>query len=769
MPITTTSNTRAIDGHSPSRLCLALLFALLVSAVLLIAGIGIRRQDARIVPGSKINLSSNFQNQTASATPTPESLSASQPPDDIPTATTTPSSTAGLIYINFDNVSSPTLITNQYPPAVFSTISGWWVEAHSRAYYGSSSPNYLDRGPYVYLHGYAPLYVDFTSPVNNLKFYVVGADNFNTIAQINIYQNKTLTATRNLSGMGTPFSPVLIDLGAAGFNNITRIEIGSINDPNGIGFDDFSFTVAQPSPTPTPAASPTPTPPPPPTNVKATPDEGEIFVSWAPSQGAAWYIIKRTEQQSAGSTNATASESSAFLPINSSFFCNGVSIPCIYEDDNSGTGLSSEIIYSYVVAAANNSGTSADSSPPASNRPLPTGCESSATPIPSPEIISRHGWNMLVTVTNDEGVRLSNVSLNGRLMAERISVPYYRIDSYTVGKPEVGVKRGELKPNSSDASLRSKLFSFNVVRDDPNRLIIKAVYNIDRIPGTPKACLNVIQYFEFYRAGVTGICEPSGQVPCASFRPAVQYVFNGRQREFLRSLNIPQRHHYQVNGVSANAVGLFRDADSSPLSNIFSGYLIFEKKVNPLGAETWNQLVLPFGRDAHTWDNFHQTCNARVDEPLINAGCLECLHMHWRWGKHLGFQGLGYPIIPPGSTQAVDMAVVRYRQNEEHPFDYGQLMNGESIYTNTPQDVVFWYSPTGFLSADTFFSHYAWFNPNNPQCDTSPITSANVNDNEAQNRPVSLKFGDAYECGSTAFEFYDANEVGPLPAGYVAL
>jgi hypothetical protein len=74
-------------------------------------------------------------------------------------------------------------------------------------------------------HGYAPLYVDFTSPVNNLKFYVVGADNSTVIAQVSIFQNRTYTTTLNMFGRGDAFTPVLIDLGSSGFNDITRIEI----------------------------------------------------------------------------------------------------------------------------------------------------------------------------------------------------------------------------------------------------------------------------------------------------------------------------------------------------------------------------------------------------------------------------------------------------------------------------------------------------------------------------------------------------------------
>ncbi len=300
---------------------IAILFVLLVGLTVL-GGIGTRRQFAGRAPGATVEAeqptrypeklshvgptSSSFAGAallptpTPTGTPAPQSLSPFHPPDFIQASTpTTPSAIAGQVIINFDEFSSRTTITNQYPPAVFSTQSPWYVEAHNFAYYGSTFPNYLDRGPYEFPHGYAPLYIDFTSPVNNLRFWIVGADNNTVIGQISIHQNRTYSTTLNMVGRGNAFTPVLIDPGSAGYNNITRIEIVNINDPNGIGFDDFSFTTTTPTPTPTPSVSPTPAPNSPPlapTLLSAVAGDEEVSLQWTSSQTATSYKVKQVTE-----------------------------------------------------------------------------------------------------------------------------------------------------------------------------------------------------------------------------------------------------------------------------------------------------------------------------------------------------------------------------------------------------------------------------------------------------------------------------------------
>jgi uncharacterized repeat protein (TIGR01451 family) len=718
-------------------------------------------------------------------------------------ATTTPSATEGQIYINFDEVPSPTVITNQYPPAVFSTDSPWYVEAHSRAFYGSSSPNYLDRGPYVQPHGYAPLYVDFASPVNNLKFYVVGADNSSVIAQVSIFQNRTFTTTLNMVGRGNAFTPVLIDLGSAGYNNITRIEIVNINDPNGIGFDDFSFTTAPP-PSPTPTPTPAPIQPAAPTNVKATPDEAQILISWSPSQGASSYTIKRSQTASSTSTSAPAPESPFFVPISSPFFCNGVSIPCVFNDN----GLDSTLTYSYVISATNNVGTSPDSNPPASAKPLPKpGCSASSTPTPTSGSVNNYGWTMNYGFTSNDGLVISEVYLNGKRMAKQMSVPYFWITTYTASNSNLVRTRGELTPAGTGSSMRSRLVNYKINPSDSDKILIQADYAIDQIPGTPGACLNITQKYEFYREGASppdlvGPCEPSDTVhPCNKFRPMIDYSFHGGNGEFLSSLNTPIRLHFQNTESSGNTVALTRDFDTL-LEAARHLSVPFKTVFNPLTNSWHSQVVVrqsPFNPDknANTVDNFHQT-NDKISVilpglkgftptvppiPIVApAGCPECVHFHWRWSSFLSGPNFrnGIPIIPPGSDQAVDIQVNPFTNVFEnfHPTDYYQLFNAKDPLRNPakgvhePYDVVLWYSPTGFANNDKFFWHTAWFTPIRLQGSNPVSVQPSTNSSgltSFQDGPVSIVFGSVYEPGNATFDSYDLSTLPPLPPGYAAL
>ncbi len=376
---------------------------------------------------------------------------------------------------------------------MFSTVPGWYLLAHDQfgaGFYGSSSPNILDHGPLVYPHGNVPLYVDFTSPVNNLRFYILAVDdNRPAIAQLNIFQNKLQTTTLNVPGFGNAFAPVSVNL--ASYNNITRIEVLNITDRNGIGYDDFTFTIAPPpSPTPTPIPSPSATPPTP-TNVKGTPDEEEISVSWTPSSGAGWYTVERAESVPQ-SANVAATESLNFAPIDPVFYCS--TSPCVFKDNDSGAGLSTEKLYSYVVSASNAAGSSARSTPSDPVEPLPKpGCDASLkSPTQAEGSRTRHGWLMNYRFSGDSGLELSNISLNGRLMAEWMSAPYFEITAYNSADPNQYPRtRGQLYLNGAnpDGSLHSTLTRYQINPEDSYKLLMEATYKIDHIPGAPKACL----------------------------------------------------------------------------------------------------------------------------------------------------------------------------------------------------------------------------------------------------------------------------------------
>ena len=143
-----------------------------------------------------------LQNQTS--TSDQSQRESNQPePGNVLYQTSASASVSSEAWINFDTfqngsiVPSGTIITSQYAPAIFSTDSSHYCVALSGQNYGSSLPNRLTRGPSSPSnYGYAPLYVDFTQPVNNLRFYILAADDYRAgIAKINVFQNNSLTSS----------------------------------------------------------------------------------------------------------------------------------------------------------------------------------------------------------------------------------------------------------------------------------------------------------------------------------------------------------------------------------------------------------------------------------------------------------------------------------------------------------------------------------------------------------------------------------------------
>lgn len=72
--------------------------------------------------------------------------------------------------------------------------------------------------------------------------------------KVNIYRNNQFAQQITLQAYCFPYLSCYADL--RGFNNVTAIEIHSINDVNGLGFDDFSFALGGTAPTPIPTPTP---------------------------------------------------------------------------------------------------------------------------------------------------------------------------------------------------------------------------------------------------------------------------------------------------------------------------------------------------------------------------------------------------------------------------------------------------------------------------------------------------------------------------------
>ncbi|HYY56657.1 MAG TPA: Ig-like domain-containing protein [Pyrinomonadaceae bacterium] len=434
-------------------------------------------------------------------------------------------------------------------------------------------------------------------------------------------------------------------------------------------------------------------------------------------------------------------------------------------------------------------------------------CDCEVIARPAPQTVTGPGtdpnkqWSMQVEVSDNDGLVLRNVKLGQRYMAERISVPYFTLQTSLFAK-----QRGELKPDSSDSSARSRLISYYTFSDN-EKLVVEATYLIDQIPATATSCLHITQRYEFYNEGFG--CEPSATLPCSRWKPIVKYHFYG-QGEIV-NLNIAQRQHLSVDGIPDNTVGLFKDCDYPGLCHPTEGGIVgslgFEKKFNPLYVE-WSDRAVTGGQATNKWDNIHQTNLGIVEEPglspdtepslhFVGPGCPECVHSHWRWGAIQGeaFNNGKILEISPSSKQDFDFGVVRYRAGEEDPNDFKDLLqspefirttsiagrNPLQVYRNfAPEDTVLWYSATGSQIVDSFFGFGSFFSSSNgskllyggnnglaSQMRSGPATSSSPSSlTLEQDGLISILATNTYTDGPTTVAAFDASIVGPLPTGY---
>ncbi|HZW09885.1 MAG TPA: hypothetical protein VFF69_08270 [Phycisphaerales bacterium] len=143
------------------------------------------------------------------------------------------------VEINFDDLASNTIVTNQYPEATFSSVAG--VDNMAFGFATADTPPNILCTPGCL----EDTYVDFTNPVNDLSFWAIEANVAGVTAQFNVFENGALSGTVDLVSSGGIGNNEFVDLSS--FSNVTRVEIVNIlNDAgneNGIGWDTFRFTV----------------------------------------------------------------------------------------------------------------------------------------------------------------------------------------------------------------------------------------------------------------------------------------------------------------------------------------------------------------------------------------------------------------------------------------------------------------------------------------------------------------------------------------------
>jgi len=145
------------------------------------------------------------------------------------------------VVINFDELTSDTPVTNQYATHALFTTDSVPATADAAVEVGQSEPNFLIAGSaFDTMH---PLYVDFTTPVSNLRFNALAIEDTGTIATVRVLSGTNLLGTVDVQGKGTDRTPVPVDVSA--YDGVTRIEVVDITDLYGIDYDDFAFDAAQ--------------------------------------------------------------------------------------------------------------------------------------------------------------------------------------------------------------------------------------------------------------------------------------------------------------------------------------------------------------------------------------------------------------------------------------------------------------------------------------------------------------------------------------------
>ena len=392
--------------------------------------------------------------------------------------------------------------------------------------------------------------------------------------------------------------------------------------------------------------------------------------------------------------------------------------------------------YFYVVSAVK-SGVESPNSNEIPAQVLQTCGYKTFTPRPSPRAVTHFDWAMRTEVSDKDGLVIRDLALNGRYLTNMMSVPYVNV---FVKQPDGFLRtlRVELTPDNSNPTphdpsrVRARLIAYNpnYTDTDSNGRILSGVmasYIVDHLFPGSVSCLKITQKYLFgFRE--EGGCELSSTLPCARFYPKVEYDFDGKGRETLMSIVIPQRLHHRIEDQPASTVGLFRDCDALPLFsfsdprpfpclNVASPLesQVFEKVEHPVREER-QDLVVSGGRDQRAWDNVHQTNKNLVGGPFpadLNlservehgqlGGCPECFHSHWRWGAESStlaetlraYFFRRYSVGPPSfgggnligfggnnTNQDLKIAVVRFNPNpdEIHPPDYERLVNGENMW-----------------------------------------------------------------------------------------
>lgn len=416
---------------------------------------------------------------------------------------------------------------------------------------------------------------------------------------------------------------------------------------------------------------------------------------------------------------------------------------------------------------------------------------------------SLYHWVMDIQLSKDRGLTFHDVSLNGRYVAQEMSVPFVTIATTLSSVDFPNGHSFKLAPNSGGID-RSRLIDFHLIQDGEN-LNVVATFKVDNLSkkaenqpsSQSQSAVFITQRYAFSQPFIEKrrpdrACEPS-QDPlvgsqfilgftCAFWRPTIHYTFVAAPGDALTRIQTGQRFVYMPDhrplhgeviihdcaqqgdpGTKAEPCyfpvilgkglsGL--DAEPDPVGDNnqplppceFPSALIVDcvpgpgtklmENKNPLTHQVMIPIILKGGvartATGDTWDNLHLTANSsgKITLPVpIPPGCLDCIHTHWRWDGFFENPtfGSGSPLIPHGSTQSAQIAVVAGEQCQGHaPGSVRCYTNDDLDNVDQLQKVVgnkdfqgpinthglaFWYVASGTQNDDVFFEHGSFVDP----------------------------------------------------------
>jgi hypothetical protein len=317
-----------------------------------------------------------------------------------------------------------------------------------------------------------------------------------------------------------------------------------------------------------------------------------------------------------------------------------------------------------------------------------------------------NNWSLNYDIGSDDGLEVTNVQFGNRSMAAQMSVPYVNITT-----SDFSANNCQLEVDGS-GDCAGRLVYFQSGTSD-----VTALYVFINIPNGTSSCLAVTENFEFDPPAQGDKCEPNGNIGCARFYPTVKYeYFPDEDTKSVTEVDIPMRIQFTDGAPGSKLLppnqgqyaAIGKDDNVSGLENFFNG--------NPVQKEVYIPGVIQNGAPGAA-DDYYQTYLTQIDSPASASAigqpdCATCVQIHWRWPSMFadvpGFydDNGGEPLVPLGSNQSVDVAMVAYPDNQQN--SCSNLASGQQLAGNPS---VFWYCGKGYQDSDTFFQHGGFFNP----------------------------------------------------------